>query len=50
MQLNVLQGHLKCGNTGALLQNGACKENADRYVLYGAPLDYVAQIKRKKGK
>lgn len=50
MQLNVLQGNLKCGNTGALLQNGAYKENADHYALYGAALDNVAQIKRKKGK
>lgn len=48
MQLNVLQGNLKCGNIGALFQNGACKENTDHSVLYGAALDNVAQIKAKK--
>lgn len=50
MQLNVLQSHLKCGNMGALFQNGACIENADHYVLYEAAVDNVAQIKKKKGK
>lgn len=33
---------------GALFQNGTCIENADHCVLYGAALDNVAQIKKKK--